>query len=309
MTEGAIKPDIEDHPNSESENATGELTVSDEQTGQADTATAHPQIIWTPRFIVICALALVSGLSIASLLTQGWLNGIYTGQSVFQVYLILIIIGWLALLLFAHSNWIRTGSIFGCIWALFMTLNIILSTQHSDLASRVQALVNAATCIALLGSYICLSIDNTPFSSVDAWFFGLAPVVGSIAVALIYVLVPLDERSLNIVENAIASVALVLSLLVWWIRSSSWKTKPGPTFLFSCVPLIFLLLAISGTGFDPSNYFLANVLLRPIPNLSTNETNFVISQVALLCLLLGLMRVLQAECRSRKSVSHDTLNL
>jgi hypothetical protein len=295
MTEGAIKPDIDEYPKSEPENITSEKTTSEEETRQAESTVSLPKIIWTPRFIVIFALTLVSGLSIASLLTQGWLNGYYTGQWVFQVYLILIGISWFALFVLAHSSWIRIGSIFGCIWALFMTLNIIVSAQHSDLASRVLALVNAASCIALLGSYICLSVDKTPFSHLDAWFFGLSPVAGSIAVALVYFLTPVDERSLNTLENAIATVALVLSLLVWWIRPSSWKSQPGPTFLFGCVPLIFLLLAISGMEFNPSNYFLAHVLMLPIPYLLTSETNFFLSQVALLCLILGAMRLIFCE--------------
>ncbi len=295
MAEGAIKPDIEDYHKSEPENTTSEKTTSEEETHQAESTVSLPKIIWTPRFIVIFTLTLVFGLSIESLLTQGWLNGYYTGQWVFQVYIILISICWLALLILAHSSWVRIGSIFGCIWALFITLNIIVSTQHSDLASHVLALVNAATCIALLGSYICLSIDKTPFSRLDAWFFGLAPIAGSIAVALVYFLTPANEHSLNTLENAIATIALVLSLLVWWIRPTSWKSQPGPTFLFGCVPLILLILAISGPEFISSNYFLAHVLMLPIPNLLTNETNFFISQVALLCLFLGIMRVLQYE--------------
>jgi len=155
--------------------------------------------------------------------------------------------------------------------------------------------MNAATCIALLGSYICLSIVNTPFNRLDAWFFGLAPIAGSIAVVLVYFLTPANEHSPNTLENAIATIALVLSLLVWWIRPTSWKSQPGPTFLFGCVPLILLILAISGPEFTSSNYFLAHVLGQPIPNLLTNETNFFISQVALLCLFLGIMRVIQSE--------------
>ena len=295
MTEGAIKPDIEDCPKSEQENTTSEKTTSNEETHQTESTISLPKIIWTPRFIGIFVLTLVFALSIASLLTQGWLNGYYTGQWVFQVYIILISIGLFALLVLAHSNWIRIGSIFGCIWALFTMLNIIVSTQPSDLALHVLALVNAATCIALLGSYICLSIDNSLFGRLDAWFFGLAPVAGSVAVVLFYLLAPVDEHTLNTLENAIATVALVLCLLVWLIRPSSWKSQPGPTFLFGCVPLIFLLLAISGKVFNPSNYFLTHVLMLPIPYLLTNGTNFFFSQVALLCLFLGIMRILQYE--------------
>jgi len=296
MAEGAIKPDIDHSQTNEQENTTRENISSNvERTQQVVSTDSRPKIIWTPLFIVIFALTLVFGLSIESLLTQGWLNGYYTGQRIFQVHVIFICLGWLALLVLTHSNWVRIGSIFGIIWALFMTLHIIISSLHPDLALRVHALVNAATCIALLGSYICLSIDKAPISRLDAWFFGLAPIIGCIAVALIYFLTPANERSLTTLENAIATIALVLSLLVWWIRPTSWKSQPGPTFLFGCVPLILLILALSAKEFNPSNYFLAKVLMRPIPYLWMNEANFFFSQVAFLCLFLGIMRVLQFE--------------
>jgi len=295
MAEGAIKPDIEDYQKSEPENTTSEQTTPEETNRQVESTVSRPNIIWSPRFIVIFALTLVCGLSIESLLTQGWLNGYYTGLWVFQVHVIFVCLGWLALLVLAHSNWVRIGSIFGIIWALFITLHIIINSLHSDLALGVHALVNAATCTALLGSYICLSIDNAPISRLDAWFFGLAPIVACIAVTLIYFLTPTNERSLTTLENAIATIALVLSLLVWWIRPTSWKSQPGPTFLFGSVPFILLILALSAKEFNPSNYFLAKVLMGPIPYLLTNESNFFFSQVALLCLFLGIMRVLQFE--------------
>ncbi len=295
MTEGAIEPGIEDYPKSELENITGEKTTSDEESRQTISISSLPKIIWTPRFIVIFALTLISGLCVASLLTRGWTTRLYTGHWVFQVYVILICLGWFALLVLAHSNWVRIGSIFGCIWALFITLNIIVNTQQSDPASHIFALVNAATCIALLGSYICLSIDNIPFSRLDAWFFGLAPIAGSIAVALVYFLNPANEQTLDVLVTIIATIALVLSILVWWMRPNCWKSQPGPTFLFGCVPLIFLILTISNPPFNPSNYFFAQVLIHPNSNLITNESNFFLSQVALLGLFLGIIRVLQYE--------------
>ncbi len=269
-----------------------------EETPQTESVGSRPKVIWTPLFIVIFALMLAFGLSIESLLTQGWLDGSYTGQWVFQAHVIFICLGWLTLSILTRSSWIRIGSIFGCIWALFMTLNIIVSSIHTDLASRILTHVNAATCIALLGSYVCLSIDRTPFSRLDAWFFGLAPIVGSIGVALIYYFTPANARSLSTLESAIATIAIVLSLLVWWIRPTSWKTQPGPTFLFGSVPFLLLLLSIPSMGYNPSNYFLAHVVQHPISYLSTNEANFFFSQVALLCLLLGTMRLLFCEIRN-----------
>jgi hypothetical protein len=295
MAEGAIKPEIEDYRKSEPENITGEKTISEEKNLQVESNVSRTKIIWTPGFIVIFALTLVLSLSIESLLTQGWLDGYYPGLWVFQVHVVFVCLGWLTLLVLAHSSWVRIGSIFGIIWAFFMTVHIIINSLHTDLTLRVHALVNAATCIALLGSYICLSIDKTSINHLDAWLFGLAPIVGCTAVTLIYFLTPVNERSLTTLENAIATIALILSLLVWWIRPTSWKSQPGPTFLFGSVPLILLVLALSAKEFNPSNYFLAKVLMRPIPYLLTNDSNFFFSQVALLCLFLGIMRVLQFE--------------
>ncbi len=299
MAEGAIQPDI-DHTN-EPENITSvNTTLNVEEMPQAALASSRPTVIWTPSFIVIFALAFVFGLSAEGLLAQGWINSYYTGQWIFQVHVILISLCWLVILILARSSWIRVGSIFGCIWGLFMTLHITIIALHTNTTSSVLIHVNAATCIALLGSYICLSIDNTPLSRMDAWFFGLAPIVGSIAVAIIYYLSPAHVRSLNTLENAIATVALVLSLLVWWARPTSWKTQPGPAFLFGSVPILLLLLAIPNTigfvGFNMSNFFLPHVVL--FPSRLTDEAHFLYAQVALLCLLLGVMRVLQYERRA-----------
>jgi hypothetical protein len=295
MAEGAIKPEIEDSLKSESENTTSEKTTSLENKHQVESNVPHTQIIWTPRFIVIFALTLVMGLSIESVLTQGWLDGYYLGLWIFQVHVIFVCLGWLALLILTHSGWIRIGSIFGIIWALFMTIHIIIYSLNTGLALHVHDLINAAACIALLGSYICLSIDKTPINRLDALFFGLAPLIVFFVVTLIYFLTPANERSLTTLENAIASTALILSLLVWWIRPTLWQSQPGPTFLFGCVPLILLILALFAKEINPSNYFLSKVLSGPIPSLLTNESNFFFSQVALLFLFLGIMRVIQYE--------------
>jgi hypothetical protein len=295
MAEGAIKPEIEDSSRSESENTTSEKTTALDNNHQIESNVSRTHTIWTPRFIIIFALILVLGLSIESLLTQGWLDANYSGQWIFQVHVIIVCIGWIVLLAVTHSSWIRVGSIFGIIWALFMTMHIIIFALDSDLALRVHSLTNAATCIALLGSYICLSIDKTPINRLDAWLFGLAPPIVCILVTLIHFLAPANERSLATLENAIASTALVLSLLVWWIRPTLWKSQPGPTFLFGSVPFILLILALSAKQFNPSNYFLSKVLGHPIPYLATNDSNFFFSQVALLFLFLGIMRVIHSE--------------
>lgn len=301
MAEGAIQPDIDHDHTNEPEHTTSEnttSTVEEKSLSQAASTTSRPMVIWTPLFIVIFALTLVIGLTTESFLTQGWLDHFYTGQWIFQAYVILIFFCWLALAVLAHTSWVRIGSIFGCIWALFMTLNITISALDVDPSSPVLFYLNAATCIALLGSYICFSIDKTPFSRLDAWLFGLAPITGSIAVALIFFLTPSYERSLNNLESDIATIALVLSLLVWWLRPTSWKARPGPTFLFGSVPLLLLLLAIPGMGYNVSNFFLPHVVLYPISSVLIDEPDFFLSLVALLCLLLGTMRLIFCELRN-----------
>ncbi|MGZ3621765.1 MAG: hypothetical protein ACXWPS_09930 [Ktedonobacteraceae bacterium] len=295
MAEGAIKPEIEDSLKNESENRTSEKTVSLENNVQAEYNASRIPIVWTPRFIIVFTLALVFGLSIESLLTQGWLDGYYSGTWVFQVHVICVCLSWIALLVLTHSNWIRIGSVFGIIWALFMTIHISIFALNNDLSLRVHTLLNAATCITLLGAYLCLSIDKTPLNRLEAWLFGFAPIILCIVVIFVYFLTPPGERSLNSLENAIASTALVLSLLVWWMRPSLWKSQPGPTFLFGCVPLILLILALFAKEFNPSNYFLAKVLSGPISSISTNEANFFFSQVALLLLFLGIIRMIQFQ--------------
>ena len=298
MAESVTQPGI-DHTN-EHEHTARENTAlnGEEETPQAGLSAYPAKAIWTPRFMVIFALTLVIGLSAESLLTNGWLSSYYPGLWIFQVYVIFNSICWLVLVVVARSSWVRIGGIFGCIWAFFMTVNITINALHIDPGSSIPGSVNAAICIALLGSYICLSIARTSFSRLDTWLFGLAPIAGSIAVIALFFLTPVHERSLKALENFIATIALILCMLVWWLRPTSWKTQPGPTFLFGSVPALLLLLAIPSAGFNMSNFFLAHVVLYPPGRLSYYAASFFFSQVALLCLLLGTVRVLQGEIRA-----------
>ena len=298
MAESVTQPGI-DHTN-EHEHTSRENTAlnAEVETPQAGLSASPAKAIWTPRFMVIFALTLVIGLSVEGLLTNGWLASYYTGQWIFQVHVLFNFICWLALVVVARSSWVRIGGIFGCIWAFFMTVNITLNAFNIDPGSPVLSSVNAAICIALLGSYLCLSIARTSFSRLDTWLFGLAPIAGSIAVIALFFLTPMHERSLKALENLIATIALILCILVWWLRPTSWKTQPGPTFLFGSVPALLLLLAIPNIGFNMSNFFLAHVVLFLSGSVSSNEANFFLPQVALLFRLLGTMRALQGEIRA-----------
>jgi hypothetical protein len=232
-------------------------------------------IIWTPPFIVTFALVLVLGLSTEGLLTQGKVNHVYAGHWVLLAHVLLILGCWVMIVVRAHSWWVRTGGIFACIWALFTGFRLTLYFYSVDPTSLLITHVNTATASALLGTCICLSLDHTPLHRWDAWFFRLALVVGSCAVALAYFLTSVENRSLSVLERDIAITALVLCILVWWARPSCWKTQPGPTFILGISSAILLLL--------------------PFLNRADSSTNFFLSQVAFLCILLGALRILQAQ--------------
>src|SRR5712691_836959 len=236
-------------------------------------------IIWTPRFMVIFALTFVFGLSAESLLTQGWLNGFYPTYWVLLAHIALITGCWIAVIVLARSWWVRTGAIFGCIWAIFTSTNLIVGlVANLDPNSPILAHLNAAFSSALLGSYICFSIVRTPFRRWDTWFLRLIPVVSGAIIIVAYFLTPPIERSLSMVESDLAAIALLLCIGVWWLRPSCWKAQPCPTLFFGAVPTILLCLSI--------------------PGLANGEANFFLSQVVDLCLLLGAMRVLQGELRN-----------
>jgi hypothetical protein len=269
-------------------------SISDENPLSEEGAKARASvIIWTPRFILIFGLTLVLGLSLESILTQGWLNIYYTGQWIFLAHVVLIGLCWLTLAIVARSSWIRTGALFGLIWTMFMLTNILIQVILVNPTQQVLAHVNVVTCLALLGCYICLSIDRVPVSRWDAWFLGMAPLIGIATVALEYFL--LGDRSLFGLENNIATVALVLCLLVWGIRPSCWMAAPALTLLFGSVPVILLILNAANVGYNAFNFFLSRVVLDMHLNLLTREPDFFYSQVALLCLLLGAMRLMKCE--------------
>lgn len=238
-------------------------------------------IIWTPRFVVIFALALVIGLSTASLLTQGMLNGYYPPQAVLLILATLVLGGWIAVVILTCSLWVRIGGVFGSIWAIFTGIYFVVTLLPIDPNSSILLHLNASTNSALLGSYICLSIDHTPFHRWDGWFFRLAPTLGACAVAAIFFLLPAaDPHSFRNLESATATVTLILCILVWWTRPSCWKSQPGVTFLFGTTPLILFLLHL--------------------PNITDRAGHFFFfTQLALLSLLLGILRVLQGEIIAR----------
>jgi hypothetical protein len=282
----------------QSEDNTGtEPAPPPERDGRQDALVlpAEQAVIWTPRFIVLFAVVLALGLSLESLLTQGWAIRWYTGTWVFLVHLAPISAGWIILLRDSHSRWMRFGAAFGLVFVTFVAINVIIQQILFQPSSYLLAHVNVVTFLALAGCYLCLSIDSLPMGRWDAWLLGLMPVLGVVLLVPIFVL--RSDRSMAGWENSISLVALILSVLMWWMRPSCWRNIPGPTLLFGIVPLLLLLLDLVYIGSGSFNFFPVYVTENASATYSTRQTVFFFSQVVLLFLLLGLLRLVKSEKR------------
>ena len=253
------------------------------------------KIIWTPRFLLFFAITLILGVSTDSLLASGWSTGLITGDGYMFIlgHIILTIAGWLILGMVTRSRWIRIGCIFGEICAAFLILNVLTNIFGVDPGAPAQSYINVASCTALLGAYIGLSIEGTLLSSWDVWLFLLVTVLSSAGVVLTYLLTP--QASIITIENAVAAAVLIAACLTWWARPSCWKRCPGPTFIFGIVPVIQLFMALVNGSLH--NFFFIQVL-TPRTTIYTNINNFFFAQFILLCLLLGCIRLAKSEIRN-----------
>ena len=237
-------------------------------------------IIWTPRFIMLFALTLVIGLTAECLFALGYGINIIEPSWVLLGHMLVVAVAFGGILRIAHSRWTRLGGIFGGVWVIFNGINLLVTLLLFDHVPLTVASINVATTSALLGAYMCFSLEQTPLTRWDKWFFGLAVLVSFCVPLLSFIFTPAYSRSLASVEGGIAATLLILSLLVWWLRPSCWRTQPGTTLLLGSTPAILLILAFTSLG--------------------RGQTNFFLSQVALLALLLGTMRIWQGELKRQQ---------
>ena len=272
-----------DEPETErNEQARDELAVGlDEQAEQLGatppetTAIRRGNVVWTPKFIILFVLVLVIGLSADSVLTQGWVDGYYRAIWVLFGNLALLLGLWIGAVVIARSWWIRMGAIFGCVWAIFSIINLVTMLFNFELRTAVPAYLNATFSCALLGAYICFSTAYSELRRWDIWCFRLAILIGFVFI-LVGLLFPSSSATIPaVLATDIGAVAAILSILVWWVRPLCWRTHAGLTFFFGAAPAIVLLLSL--------------------PNVTNVRVNFFFTQVSLLCLMLGLMRIIQGE--------------
>lgn len=236
----------------------------------------HTTIIWTPRFITLFSLILVIGLSAASMLAQAWSNNFFPSGDLMLAYLVPLFIGWAALAIKARSSWMRLGAITACFWTLLAALYFLINGKAIDPLNPLGLNLHDAMRCALLVSYIFLSLAYTPIKRWDTWFFVLVPL-GLCALVGVQVMHRLaDGHLIGTVEQSLSAKALYFSILVWWLRPSCWKKQPGPAFLFGLVPLLQLALVVINPG--------VTELIRVF-----------VTQVAFICMLLGIVRLLQCE--------------
>ena len=267
------------------------LAQNDEQ--DAVVLPEEAPVIWTPRFIILFAVTLALGLSLESLITQVWAIRWFTGTWVFLGHIALVSAGWITLLRVSRSRWVRFGAVFGLIFATFVAINIIIQAILFQPSNYLLAHVNVVTFLALAGCYICLTIDRLPVGRWDAWLLGLTPILGIVLLVPVYILK--SDLSLAGLENSISVVALILSTLIWWVRPTCWRNAPGPTLLFGFVPLLLLILDAVYVSSGSFNFFPVYVTLNASATFATRQTVFFFSQVILLCLLLGVMRLIKSE--------------
>ncbi len=246
-----------------------------------DTGYEERLIIWTPTFIALFALTLVVGLSMTTILIQGWLNGHYSDETVLLAYMALLFCAWVAVLIKAGSAWVRVGALLGCLWSLFSAGNLWLLAIDPQATSVVQ--INIAANSALLGTFICLSLAHTPFHLWDTWFFRLLPLLAVVILGASYLYSFKEVDAWYKAESTAVTLLLYLCSAVWLLRPSCWRSQPGPAFLFGIAPLILLLFVM--------------------PDSIGREQIFFFQQIFLLCILLGTLRILQRELRHSLSGS------
>lgn len=242
--------------------------------------TAHPEspAIWTRPFAIVFSLILIIGGSLASLLTQYWGDGYIALVTILFSYMGLIGLSWLVLLLIAHNAWIRTGALLGCLWSIITTWNDWLSAHAFGLSTVITDINVANNCI-FLAMLTCLSVGLVPFQRWDQYLFRVLTFIIIIPPLLTLAI----THTIAGLEHSLATTALLLSLAIWWLRPILWQKQPLPGCLFGLAICLQFTLAIPAVV----------------------EQNTFVLQIIRLCILLGSVRILQAELRLQNPLDSD----
>ncbi len=259
---------------------------SEQNTERRDASTVHGEaksVVWTPRFSIFFFLILALGLSSASMLVQGWLNGIYPYDAILLAWSGLLFVTWLVVTFTAYSSWIRIGGVFACLWCVFMATMAILYLQGFDVHNTTFIHASSTVATAFLGASLSLSLAHTPQTRWDTWFFRLAPLSGLALAIVLYLRAPFASRSPIFFESTLVTPLLILCIAIWWLRPSCWRIQCSNCILFGGAAFIQLLLTTT------QRY---------------SENGFFFTQVLFIALLLSALRILQRE-RLEKHLSRN----
>jgi hypothetical protein len=219
-------------------------------------------IVWTPRFIVLFVSVFVLGSSVASVLTQLWLNALLSAEAILLFYAAFALGSSLLIAFRTQSLWIRAGGIFAFIWSLLMGLHFAVPTvSRLDPHTSLVAHLDIATQSAFLGAATCFSVSSTPLRRWDTWFFCLLPIIGVAIVVLNVLLTPTNLPTGSFNESMIVTALLYLSVIIWWFRPANWSLQPGVTFLAGTIPVLQILFTGSGYRASDATFFFTLVLL------------------------------------------------
>ncbi len=244
----------------------GTLPIANKESGSIiplqEVVVAFAPIIWTPRFIKLFVSLLVLGLSLASIMTQLWLNGIVRIETIFLLCTAFVLGSSLLIIYRVQNIWIRTGGILTALWCLLLGLHFAIPmVSQLDPHTTLLAHLDIATQSAFLGAAVCFSVAHTPLRRWDNWFFCCLPFIGIVFVVLNVLLTPTDLPSGSFNESMIVTALLYLGVVIWWFRPVNWKVQPGVTFFLGANPLLQILFTTSGYHQDNVAAFITQVIL------------------------------------------------
>nr|BBH88471.1 hypothetical protein KTC_32220 [Thermosporothrix sp. COM3] len=236
-------------------------------------------IIWTPRFIISFGVIAILWLSCAGVIAHSWLNGYRFFRSDNRFLLgqtALLLVVWAVFFFVSRRSWGKLAAVFGIVWSAFLVAGVAIKYFVLPVDGSVGIYLDTMSSVALLGAFVCLSLNRVPVRRWDTIFFGLA-LIGSILLFFYrFWKFPEEARTLENMEAVVSTLAIYLSICVWWLRPSCWRFQPGPALLFGMVAVLTVMVG--------------KIHSHP-------ELVFFFQQTVYLVMLLGQLRLIQGELK------------
>jgi hypothetical protein len=260
--------------------------AGDNVRGKTERTERQEPIIWTPPFIVSCFIIFTLGLGLASLLAYSWTNsGFIVPARLFLLYAGVTFLCWLIAIFFSRSAWVRIGSIGAALWALFNALYAYFQLHGIAANPLVIQQFHFATACSLFIASLALSYAQTRGSRWDtllSWFIALL-ICAYLAFSFRHV--PPANSHILYLEGKLNTLAMFLTIFVWWFRPANWQKQPGLTLAFGVSGLIIYALWRGA---------------------AITETTIFFQQVVFLLLILSALRIVQEGRSLRRYTASKT---